>query len=26
MVARGMPGAEEIPEKIKLNPLIRAFS
>ena len=26
MVARGIPGAEEIPEKIKLNPLIRAFS
>ena len=26
MVARGIPGAEEVPDKIKLNPLIRAFS
>ncbi len=26
MIARGIPGAEEVPDKIKLNPLIRAFS
>ena len=26
MVARGIPGADKIPDKIKLNPLIRVFS